>query len=236
MKDRLVLFDIDGTLLRCGKVWIECYLESVREEFPNWEMPQVSFGGKTDHWIARELITAQFGGREPGDLEPIATRIVSRYLQKVRSHREGRVMSEVRVLPGAEKLLEALAAEKRVALSVLTGNMREGASLKLEVAGLLPALDLELGAFGSDHWQRSRLPEIAVSRALERLGREFRGREIVIIGDTVHDITCGRHLGVKTIGVGTGHDECRAPMLAEKPDHFFEDLTDSDAVLAAILG
>ena len=234
MSRQVLLFDIDGTLLSCGKVWIEAYLGAVREAFPGWDLPKVNFGGKTDYWIARTLITAKLGDVEPEVLERLSGQIVDRYIAQVTAQQNDRVLKEVRVLPGVPELLERLSQEKDLSLTVLTGNIRQGAELKLAAAALTPFFDLSLGAFGCDHWERSQLPNFALDRAISRLGRQVQGRELVILGDTVHDMTCGRHLGVKTIGVGTGHPEGREALLAERPDHFCEDFSDAEAVLRAI--
>ena len=234
MNKKLVLFDIDGTLLKCGWVWIESYLESVREALPDWEVPHLSFGGKTDYLIARQLIAARYGTDLHPERDRLAERIVQGYITRVQSHLDGRVRQEMRVLPGVPELLRELERDPRVVLSVLTGNIIQGARLKLAIAALEQHLDLSVGAFGSDHWDRGALPRVAVERAASRHGCTFQGKDIVIIGDTVHDMTCGKHLGVRTVAVGTGHPEGREAMLAERPDHFFEDFGSVPDVLRAI--
>jgi phosphoglycolate phosphatase-like HAD superfamily hydrolase len=234
MNKKLVLFDIDGTLLKCGWVWIESYLESVREALPDWEVPQLSFGGKTDYLIARQLIAARFGTDLHPERDLLAERIVQGYISRVQAHLDGRVKDEMRVLPGVPELLRELERDPRIVLSVLTGNIIQGARLKLAAAGLEQHLDLAVGAFGSDHWDRVELPRVALERAASLHRCRFEGKDIVIIGDTVHDMTCGRHLGVRTVAVGTGHPDGREAMLAEKPDHFFEDFRSVADVLSAI--
>jgi phosphoglycolate phosphatase len=234
-RGRLVLFDIDGTLLHCGRVWIESYLGAVQDEFPGWTLPEVSFGGKTDRWIARTLTAKKHDDEiEESLLEQMSARIVSRYIKRIEAHRQGRVMSEVAVLPGVVDLLKAIQKDFGLYNTVLTGNVRQGAEWKLEAAGLHPYFDLGFGAFGCDHWAREELPSIALNRAVSKLGRGFQGKEVVILGDTAHDVTCGRHLGVKTIAVGTGNPAGREAMLAERPDYFFEDFSDWAKVLEAI--
>jgi phosphoglycolate phosphatase-like HAD superfamily hydrolase len=101
------------------------------------------------------------------------------------------------------------------------------------------------GVFGDDHWDRYELPALAVARARAELGLEFAGKQVVIVGDTIHDIGCGQKIGARAIAVGTGHAESRARVLAAwrgetpgdpRPDHYFDDLGDLAAVLEAILG
>jgi phosphoglycolate phosphatase-like HAD superfamily hydrolase len=136
------------------------------------------------------------------------------------------------VYPGVRQLIDRIGAADEAVLGLLTGNIAEGARLKLTAAGI----DFDrfrISAFGSDHHDRRELPAIATQRAEETLGRRFAGKEIVIIGDTPYDISCGEHLGVRTIGVSTGtytYDQ----LAACNPDYLFEDLADVDAVWAAI--
>ena len=134
--------------------------------------------------------------------------------------------------PGIPALLDALEAEENVVLGLLTGNLERGARVKLDRFGL--ADRFVLGAYGSDHAVRRELPAVALARAEAKTGRVFTGKEIVIIGDTQHDIECGAHLGVRAIGVATGQyalDELK-PYGA---DALFEDLSDTERVLDAIL-
>ena len=104
--------------------------------------------------------------------------------------------------------------------------------MKLEAVGL----DFDwfrVGAYGSDHADRSELPAVAIARAERALGHRFEGKSVVIVGDTPHDVACGEHLGVRTLAVATGSyapDE----LAACAPDHLFPDLSDTDAVWSAI--
>jgi phosphoglycolate phosphatase-like HAD superfamily hydrolase len=137
-----------------------------------------------------------------------------------------------RVYPGVRELLDALAARDDVVLALLTGNIARGAQAKLASAGLDHYF--AFGAFGSDAEHRPGLPPVAVERALAATGRAFRGSEIVVIGDTPHDIRCGEALGVFTVGVATGGHEC-AELLSVGADAAFDDFSDTDAVLRVLL-
>jgi phosphoglycolate phosphatase-like HAD superfamily hydrolase len=135
-------------------------------------------------------------------------------------------------LPGVPGLLDAVEAHPEGILGLLTGNVVEGARAKLSAVGIEPDR-FAVGAFGSDHETRSELPAVAQRRALEQLGVDVRGSDVVIVGDTPNDIDCGRSVGARAIAVATGGyraDELRA----HEPHAVFEDLSSTDEVLDAI--
>jgi phosphoglycolate phosphatase-like HAD superfamily hydrolase len=138
----------------------------------------------------------------------------------------------VEVLPGVKELVTALAADRRVLVGLLTGNVVEGARIKLAPTGLSALF--RVAAYGSDSALRTELPAIAVARAEKLTGRRFVGKEIVVIGDTPADIGCGASLGVKTIAVATGRHTLDE-LAAHRPDHLFADMSDWRAVYEAIL-
>jgi phosphoglycolate phosphatase len=236
---RLVLFDIDGTILHGGKLWRECFEGSVCAQFRDLVLPRISFSGKTDRQICREIMEASgllngiLSEKEEGWRESQIDQVIAGYLARVREKIEHRA-HEVRLLPGVRELVEELGRVPEVALGLLTGNVREGAQLKLASVGMDHYFDF--GVYGDDHWDRYELPAIAAARALETHGLEYLEKQIVIIGDTVHDVNCGRILNVRTIAVGTGQADQRPLILEARPDYFFEDLSDTDAVLRAVLG
>lgn len=230
---RLVLFDIDGTLLHGGRLWRECLERAFAEILPGVPVNRVSFSGKTDRQICREMLD----GRVPeGRIPELSEAVLAHYLSSIRQAMAQGRANEVSILPGVRPLVERLAAEPRIHLGLLTGNVREGARLKLQAVGLLDSFRFECGAFGDDHWDRYELPRIAVERAQQSVGLRFRGKQVVLIGDTVHDVKCGQSIGVKAIAVGTGRPEYRDEVLAAGPDHFFETLEDAEGVLQAIHG
>lgn len=229
---KLVLFDIDGTLLwtdGAGRRAIHAALTA--EAGVAEPADQVRFDGKTDPQIVAELLAAA-GYADAADETRIRA-VCRRYLELLggelsRSGGQGRL----RVLPGVHALLDRLEARHDAVLGLLTGNLAEGARLKLSAAGLDPAR-FRVGAFGSDAAARSALPPIAAERALAIMGRRPAGDEIILIGDTPNDMTCGRALAVRAIGVATGSystDE----LLASGGYAAFGDLGDLDAVLEAI--
>jgi phosphoglycolate phosphatase-like HAD superfamily hydrolase len=136
-------------------------------------------------------------------------------------------------MPGISELLDLLEPEERVVLGLLTGNVSAGAALKLRAVRLEPSR-FRVGAFGSDHAVRSALPAIAAQRAEPHFGRAPRGEEIVIIGDTPADVTCGKSVGAFSIGVATG--SYRAAELRAAGAHLvFDDFRDAPAACRAIL-
>jgi phosphoglycolate phosphatase len=228
---RLVLFDVDGTLLSAGRAGARALLDAMREVYgQTGDAEGFSMGGRTDPEIVRLLLGS--AGVAPEEVEAGMETLWERYLTRLAAEVE---RAPVRALPGVQALLERVESRGgETVLGLLTGNLREGARLKLEAAGLGFGR-FRVGAYGSDHWRRSELPAVAAERARALLGVEFRGKEIVIVGDTPFDIACGAHLGVRTIATATGTHSA-ADLAACGPDHLFDDLADLDAVWRALEG
>lgn len=225
---RLILLDIDGTILSSNGAAARPFRRALEEVFgTSGPLDGYSFAGKTDPQIARDLLTlAEIeGARVSAELE----RVWPLYIDGMRTEL---ATTEVTLMPGALPLIDRADAEPSAVLGLLTGNVAEGARVKLAAAGI----DFErfqVGAFGSDHADRSELPEIAIERAERRFGHRFRGKSVVIVGDTPLDVACGAHLGVRTIAVATGSYGVEE-LEACGPDHVFETLEDTDAVWRAI--
>ena len=135
---------------------------------------------------------------------------------------------------GVSMLLDRLEAEADVVLGLLTGNIAPGAGLKLRSGGLDPAR-FRVGAYGSDSPHRPDLPAIAAERAAPIFGRVPAGETVIIVGDTPADVTCGRAIGARAVAVATG-SYAMAELREAGARAAFEDLSDTDAVLEAILG
>jgi phosphoglycolate phosphatase-like HAD superfamily hydrolase len=226
---RLVLFDIDGTLLSASAVFREAIVVSLRVAFGvEPRLAGYDFSGKTDPQIVRELMTAV------GVSTPHIEGTMARALEGYRAELGARLRPEhVSAKPGARALVERLASEGSVTLGLLTGNLEPCARAKLAPLELNPRFPL--GAYGSDHEDRHALPAIAVGRALEATGHRFVGKQVVIVGDSIHDVRCGRGLGVRAVAVATGRTTPEA-LRAESPDVLLSDFADSEAAAAAILG
>jgi phosphoglycolate phosphatase-like HAD superfamily hydrolase len=224
---RLVLFDIDGTILSAGRAARESILAALDRVYGSCGSHEShDFSGKTDPQIVRELIRESVGDER---CEAQLTDALAAYLDEL----ERRMKPEAVVpKPGIPDLLGRLAAEPGVTLALLTGNLERGARLKLEPPGFNPYFSF--GAFGSDSADRYELPALAVERAAERTGLRFEGKSVVIVGDSVHDVACGRAIGVRSIAVATGPTRPER-LAAERPDALFESFADVDRAMEAIL-
>ena len=225
---RLVLFDIDGTILTDHGASREAFHDALREVFDyRGDLSRYDFSGRTDPQIARMVLAdAGFDARSIDDgLPELWDRYVAGLERTV-------VPSRVEVMPGVRELIDALASHAGVALALLTGNIEPGARLKLAA----PQLNayFPFGAFGSDSPDRNELPPFAMQRAQERHRTAFEGREVVIIGDSIYDVRCGVPWNATTIAVATG--KTPADLLRkENPHHFFESMEDVEAVMRAIV-
>jgi phosphoglycolate phosphatase-like HAD superfamily hydrolase len=227
--DRLILWDVDGTLLTTDGIAAEAMRAAMRLVVgPSAPMERTSYAGKTDWLIIRESFPS-LGG------DGVAERLhefIAAYCAGLELQRAA-LAARSRVFPGVAVLLEALRATARQA--PLTGNIAAAARIKLECTGLLHLLDITAGAYGDDHYDRAALVPIAAGRAAGRYGRAFAGPQIVIVGDTPNDIACGKANGARTVAVATGPYSL-AELVALAPDAALPDLDDTDAALAAILG
>jgi len=226
---RLVLFDIDGTLLRADGAGKNAVREALLEVFgTTGPIGGYTFAGRTDPQIVRELMTR--AGLPEERIAAGMQELFDRYLARLR---RDILTSRVEPLPGVPQLLDHVeSAGGEVVLGLLTGNLEEGARLKLDAAGLR-FHRFRVGAYGSDHAHRPELPAIAIQRARAATGLDYRGKEVVVIGDTPYDIECGRHLGVRTVAVATGRHSMDE-LAAHRPDHLLKSFADLEASWRAI--
>ena len=203
---RLVLFDIDGTLIRTGGAGVKAFGETFASEFKLPEATKkVVFHGRTDISLVRQIFRENRIEETPAnfarffDLYPFW---LDHYLHKL----------DGGPCEGVQQFIDEL---KRITnppvLALLTGNIRLGAELKLRRYNLWD--HFEFGAFADDHEDRNCIAGVAHKRGNKKLGRELSGEEILVVGDTAHDIECGKSIGAKVLAVGTGNvslDELRA--------------------------
>jgi phosphoglycolate phosphatase-like HAD superfamily hydrolase len=227
---RVVLFDIDGTMLWSDGAGRRAIHAALMEVFGSTGPENHRFDGKTDKQIVRELMRAS--GHDDVHIDARMDRLLVRYVEQL--HRELRNPDHMpQRFPGVPELLDALEQRDDVTLGLLTGNVGEGAVAKLRAVGIDPSRFL-VNAFGSDHELRPELPAIARQRAAELLGVEIPGDRVVVIGDTPADVTCGREIGARAIGVATGHYTVEE-LAAHGAHAVFRDLTDTNAVVQAIV-
>lgn len=236
MKDsvmkRLLLFDIDGTILSTNGAASRGFHRALLEVYGTaGPIATHPFDGKTDPQIARELLSV--AGLVDTVIDDGLEQLWRAYLREFAvelAHPDHKTT----LLPGVREVLDALEPYRSsTVIGLLTGNIERGAVLKLDSVGLTDRF--VMGAYGSDHERRDHLPAIAVERALALTGRDFEGEEIVIIGDTPYDITCGQSLGVRAIGVATGRYG-EEELWDAGAGLVLSDLSDTAAVLEALLG
>jgi phosphoglycolate phosphatase-like HAD superfamily hydrolase len=225
----LALFDVDGTLLRArgaGRRALKTALERVYGTAGAIE--QYDLSGKTDRRIVLDLMEAS----------GLSSEVVRARLDDV-FEAYARGLSEeigdgrgVVTLPGVAELIRRLDETDGVLLGLLTGNIEEGARIKLGPTGLWSYFPV--GAFGSDDADRRRLPSLAARRAHALIGHPFRPEEVLVIGDTPLDIECARAFGARAVAVATGN-YARAQLLDERPDLLFDDLSEVDHVVRLLL-
>jgi len=227
MRASLLLWDIDGTLVDTDRAGERALLHAVRDLYQlDWknQLP-IDLRGRTDRYIFTELLNHI--GHEVGLDEE--NRLRDAYLSLLATTLpEGKG----RLHPGIQAALDAIHAHPEIHQGLLTGNLEEGARLKLSHLGIWRYF--EFGAFANDSANRNELGPFALRRARALLGIDFSPRNVFIIGDTPHDIACGKAIGAKTIAVATGTFSV-AELEAEKPTHTFQDLSDTEALLKVIL-
>ena len=227
---RLVLFDIDGTLLNSaglGRASMRLALGSI---FGSPGNPAYRYDGKTDKQIVRDVMRLE--GHSDEHIDSRMDQLIETYLEGLREGAKSGKF-DVRPLDGVPELLDALEPRKDVILGLLTGNVETGARTKLKAAGINPDR-FKVNAFGSDHEHRPELPAVAQRRASEELGLEIVGGRMVVIGDTPADIECGRSLGAKAIGVASGHYTVEQ-LKSHNPYAVFPSLKNTQQVLETIV-
>jgi phosphoglycolate phosphatase-like HAD superfamily hydrolase len=227
---RLVLFDIDGTLLNSGGLGRASMQRALGMVFGSPGNPSYRYDGKTDKQIVRDVMRME--GHSDDHIDSRMEKLIELYLDGLRTGAKSGKFN-VRPLEGVIELLEALEKRDDVVLGLLTGNVELGARTKLTAAGINPDR-FRVNAFGSDHEHRPELPAIAQRRASETLGIDIAGDRLVVIGDTPADIECGRALGARAIGVASGHYTVEQ-LQAHNPYAVFPSLKNTQQVLEKIL-
>jgi phosphoglycolate phosphatase-like HAD superfamily hydrolase len=225
MTKKLILFDVDGTLVLTGGVAVGLMTEVISEvaAMPvSWSLSD--FIGNTDQNIIHTLLHRN--GIGEANISEMTERIVEIYLNRLKG-----VLSKdgvIEVLPGVQTLLRTLKEDQNFFLGLLTGNMLAAAQIKLSVDHLFDYFPI--GAFGDDALKREQLPPFAIQRAEKYYGHFFEKKDIWIIGDSINDIRCAHSNHLKCLAVASGHTP-KEDLAAFRPNALVDDLKDFDAFI-----
>ena len=223
---KLILWDIDGTLIKSHGAGMRAMEKALTKRFgKNVSLDMIDWAGRTDTWLTGEIF------RHVGlpDTPQNAHDYLEAYLELLPQELAGGPQGHV--LPGVLELLEELHHHPTIAQGLLTGNLRRGAEFKLTHYKVWHYF--EFGAFADDSPRRNDLGPHAMRRAKERHAVEFAPDRTFIIGDTPHDIECGKGIGARTIAVATGKFSA-AELAAHRPTAVFENFADTAAFLRVI--
>jgi phosphoglycolate phosphatase len=226
---RVILFDIDGTLIRGDKAGRMAMAAALEQMFgTRGSLDTYAMGGKTDMRIISDVLY------EAGiDRQEVYAKLPEFYLLMAEYAREIYPGRNITACPGVETLLACLHDNDEVLVGLLTGNAQITAPLKLSAAGIDPR-QFVVGAYGSDDLERDNLPEIALSRIRAVTGQTIMGDDIIIIGDTPADVQCARAGQARAVAVASGWHSADT-LLQYEPDYLFSDLSDTEAVLRVLL-
>ncbi|MDQ3626884.1 MAG: haloacid dehalogenase-like hydrolase [Verrucomicrobiota bacterium] len=222
---RLLLWDIDSTLINSAGAGLKALKGVIARRYSaDDDLHDIEIAGRTDAAIARSILQKYAVEPDPATVAAFLDEyleLLEEFLPQLTGH----------VLPGVREILTRLQNRPDRVLALLTGNLRRGAELKLRRYGLWDYF--EFGAFADDHHDRNELGAFARTRAREKHNHDFAITAIDVIGDTGHDIACGKIFGARTIAVATG-SWMREQLAAHQPDFLFDDFSDVDAVIATL--
>jgi phosphoglycolate phosphatase len=228
MLKKLVLFDIDGTLLSVSKINRSILADALREVYGTEGTAGThNFAGKMDSVIIHEVL--QSAGLSEATIAGKFELAKATYIEMFQAQAKP---SDVTLMEGVRELLEKLSVRPEMMLGLLTGNFEGSGRHKLR----LPDIDhyFPFGAFADDGTSRNALPPIAVEKAYRITGKRFSEHDVVIIGDTEHDIVCARVLNAKSIAVATGTYSTEE-LKKHNPVVLLENLSQTDLVISEIL-
>jgi phosphoglycolate phosphatase len=226
---RLVLFDVDGTLLSTGAAARTTFASALRDVYgTTGDIEGYAFEGRLDPLIVADLMRG--AGVADETIAARRTDALALYLDRL----EEALAERPPVLkPGVVELLDALEKVPGLVLALLTGNVERGARLKLSSAGIWHRFTF--GVWGDDGSCRDELGPVALTRARPVTGVSFAGSECVVVGDSRHDVACGLSLGARAVAVGTGRTALPA-LRAAGAHALLQDFSDTREALEAILG
>ncbi|MGE3776579.1 MAG: HAD family hydrolase [Pirellulaceae bacterium] len=221
----VLLFDIDGTLIHTGGAGGAALRQAFRTLFDIAEPRDVPYSGRTDRAISRDMFTLHQVEDSPANWERLRTGYLTALAESLAACRGC-------VLPGISLLLEKLATHPDVAVGLLTGNLQDGARLKLQHYGL--ARHFAFGGYGDEHFDRDDVAVSALAAAHQHLKGRREPRRVWVIGDTPLDIRCARRIQAHVLAVATGTHP-RGELADHRPDALLNDLADVDGVLELLM-
>ncbi|HTM25215.1 MAG TPA: HAD family hydrolase [Vicinamibacterales bacterium] len=225
---RLILFDIDGTLVLTGGAGMRAMNRACEDLVGHGDaLKGVALAGRTDWIILHDVLTRHGMALDAARLEELRRRYVQHLVEEIQL--PGKGVKDM--MPGVRALLETLRGRTDASLGLLTGNFLEGARIKLEYFDLWKYFGF--GAFGGDSADRNDLVPVAIQRARESGIAPVVSSEVMVVGDTPHDVACARAAGATPIAVATGSytvDQLRD----SGAEIVFDDLSDTDAFLRLI--
>jgi phosphoglycolate phosphatase len=230
---RILLWDIDGTLMRTTSVgsFKDYTIPMLEEVFGTaGRLPEMKVSGMTDLQIVGEAL--KYEGFTHEQIRERVHDLRQSYMKAMHKFtRNERPVFEI--LPGVREALEAVHGDERYQSALLTGNIEPAAHLKMDLVGLSKFFTLP-GAFGDESHDRRDLPALAVARIRKQLNLELPPQQFIVIGDTPNDIECAKHFGTRSLAVGTGRFYSREEILACQPDAFIPDLSNVAAFKATL--
>ena len=228
MTPRLLLFDIDGTLISTHGIPRIAMGNVLKRRYHDFNYNEgFNFSGRTDWEIIEHLLEYDNRPVEPELVREIMSEFVSELAIEIQNGKNPHIF------PGVLELLDQLHILDHVYLGLVTGNIRQGADIKLTAANLINYFPI--GGFGDDAKNRSELPPIAISRAEKLFEQTFEKNHTWIIGDSIHDVACAKDNQLCSIAVSTGWTAY--DVLAETdPDHLFEDFSDVERIVNILAG
>ncbi|MBA3960778.1 MAG: HAD hydrolase-like protein [Chthoniobacterales bacterium] len=222
---RLLLFDIDGTLVNTAGAGVQALKDILLDRFGiDDDLEGIEIAGRTDSGIVQQILQKQ----KIAPTEETIAAYLDDYVERLACDLPKRAG---RVLRGITELLPRLKANPQNVLALLTGNIERGAKLKLEHYGLWDFF--EFGAFADDHHDRNQLGPFAQRRAREKYATDFAAENIDVIGDTPHDIACGKAIGARTIAVATGNFS-RKELAECEPDEVLDSFADVEGSIVRL--
>jgi phosphoglycolate phosphatase-like HAD superfamily hydrolase len=228
--EKLILWDIDGTLVDSAKLGRDAFIDAFERVTGAPPARLVPFAGRTDLEIALDLLERAGISASDGMLERF-----SMELHRAMVDRRAELRARGRAYPGARESLARLGREPGVVQSLLTGNIAPNAAVKLSAFGLDTLVDLEIGAYGSDHRRRGHLVAVALEKCARKHAIRLEPADAVLVGDTPLDVAAAREAGARCVGIATG-PYGRDALTAAGADVVLGDLRNTDSVLQAVLG